>query len=172
MIQQTAVAVGRLFQLLREVCELLHEIFVDLGVLAAAVGALAASVGKAQELAVAARGRDHRQMLRVYSRAADRERHGRQAQRPDATAPETTAKSAPRVEVRASPANAMLPIRITTRAVRVRMAKSVMYNSPAMRPFLILLLLGAPALADEAWSSFKEKNGVTYEKRAVPGSKS
>jgi hypothetical protein len=42
-----------------------------------------------------------------------------------------------------------------------------------MRTICILLLFCAPALAasDEAWSSFKEKNGVTYEKRPVSGSK-
>jgi hypothetical protein len=40
-----------------------------------------------------------------------------------------------------------------------------------MRPFLILLFLTTPIRADESWSSFKEKNGVSYEKRAVSGSK-
>src|SRR3954447_4788975 len=56
---------------------------------------------------------------------------------------------------------------------RVRMAVSLRYNLSVMRPFLILLFLFAatPIWADEPWSSFKEKSGVSYEKRAVSGSK-
>ena len=47
---------------------------------------LAASVGEAKALGVTARGRDHRQMLRVDRRPADRRRDGGRAQRADATA--------------------------------------------------------------------------------------
>jgi hypothetical protein len=54
--------------------------------LAAAVGAIAASVGKPKTLGVAARGRDHGQMLRVDGRAAGSGRDGRRTQGRDATA--------------------------------------------------------------------------------------
>jgi hypothetical protein len=53
---------------------------------AATVGALPASIGKAKAFGVAARGCDHRQMLRVDGRAADHRRDSRRAQGADATA--------------------------------------------------------------------------------------